>query len=37
MNGRVRAAVAAVRDPEIRVLSIEELGILRDVRVGPGR
>ncbi|MCG5216068.1 1,2-phenylacetyl-CoA epoxidase subunit PaaD [Streptosporangium sp. KLBMP 9127] len=36
MSGRVRAAVAAVRDPEIRVLSIEELGILRDVRVGPG-
>jgi ring-1,2-phenylacetyl-CoA epoxidase subunit PaaD len=34
---RVRAAVAAVRDPELRVLSIEELGILRDVRVGPGR
>ncbi|MCT9933203.1 phenylacetate-CoA oxygenase subunit PaaJ [Planotetraspora sp. A-T 1434] len=32
----VRAAVAAVRDPELRVLSIEELGILRDVRLGPG-
>ncbi|GIH66570.1 phenylacetate-CoA oxygenase subunit PaaJ [Microbispora siamensis] len=28
---RVRSAVAAVRDPEIRVLTIEELGILRDV------
>jgi ring-1,2-phenylacetyl-CoA epoxidase subunit PaaD len=29
----VRAAVAAVRDPEIRVLTIAELGILRDVAV----
>jgi ring-1,2-phenylacetyl-CoA epoxidase subunit PaaD len=30
---RVRAAVAAVVDPEIRVVTIEELGILRDVSV----
>jgi ring-1,2-phenylacetyl-CoA epoxidase subunit PaaD len=30
----VRAAVAAVPDPEIPVLTIEDLGILRDVRVG---
>jgi ring-1,2-phenylacetyl-CoA epoxidase subunit PaaD len=29
----VHAAVAAVRDPEIRVLTIAELGILRDVTV----
>lgn len=29
----VRAAVAAVVDPEIPVLTIEDLGILRDVRV----
>ncbi|MEZ0075112.1 1,2-phenylacetyl-CoA epoxidase subunit PaaD [Planotetraspora sp. GP83] len=36
MSESVRAAVAAVRDPELRVLSIEELGILRDVRLGPG-
>ena len=28
-----RAAVAAVADPEIPVLTIEDLGILRDVRV----
>lgn len=31
MSEQVRAAVAAVRDPEIRVLSIADLGILRDV------
>jgi ring-1,2-phenylacetyl-CoA epoxidase subunit PaaD len=32
------AAAAAVVDPEIPVVTIEELGILRDVRVdGPGR
>jgi ring-1,2-phenylacetyl-CoA epoxidase subunit PaaD len=31
---RARAAAAAVRDPEIRVLTIAELGILRDVEVG---
>ena len=30
-----RAAAATVVDPEIRVLTIEELGILRDVRVAP--
>jgi ring-1,2-phenylacetyl-CoA epoxidase subunit PaaD len=36
VSARVRAAVAEVRDPEIWVLSIEELGILRDVRVEPG-
>lgn len=35
---RVRAAVAAVVDPEIRVVTIEELGILRGVSVdGDGR
>jgi ring-1,2-phenylacetyl-CoA epoxidase subunit PaaD len=32
---RVRAAVAQVVDPELRVVSIEELGILRDVSVVP--
>jgi ring-1,2-phenylacetyl-CoA epoxidase subunit PaaD len=32
----VREAVAAVVDPEIRVLTIDELGILRDVREDPG-
>ena len=31
------AAVAAVRDPELRVLTIAELGILRDVTVHEGR
>lgn len=31
-----RAAVAAVRDPEIRVLTIEDLGVLRDVTVDSG-
>lgn len=30
-----RAAVATVVDPEIRVLTIEELGIVRDVRTAP--
>ncbi|MDG4763341.1 phenylacetate-CoA oxygenase subunit PaaJ [Solwaraspora sp. WMMD406] len=30
-----RAAVAAVVDPEIRVLTIDDLGILRDVQVRP--
>jgi ring-1,2-phenylacetyl-CoA epoxidase subunit PaaD len=30
-----RAAAAAVVDPEIRVVTIEELGILRDVTVDP--
>jgi ring-1,2-phenylacetyl-CoA epoxidase subunit PaaD len=30
--GAVRAAVAAIPDPEIPVLSIADLGILRDVR-----
>ncbi|MET9499805.1 1,2-phenylacetyl-CoA epoxidase subunit PaaD [Streptomyces sp. NPDC006552] len=29
----IRAAVAAVRDPEIRVVTIAELGILREVSV----
>ena len=29
----IRDAVASVVDPEIRVVSIEELGILRDVTV----
>ncbi|MEU9837353.1 1,2-phenylacetyl-CoA epoxidase subunit PaaD [Streptosporangium sp. NPDC048047] len=32
----MRAAVAAVPDPELRVLSIGELGVLRDVAAGPG-
>lgn len=32
---RVRAAVAQVVDPELRVVTIEELGILRDVSVAP--
>ncbi|MET9296413.1 1,2-phenylacetyl-CoA epoxidase subunit PaaD [Streptomyces sp. NPDC003077] len=32
---RLREVLAAVRDPEIRVLSIEELGILRAARVAP--
>jgi ring-1,2-phenylacetyl-CoA epoxidase subunit PaaD len=31
-----RALVAAVVDPEIPVLTIDDLGILRDVRVGEG-
>jgi ring-1,2-phenylacetyl-CoA epoxidase subunit PaaD len=31
---RARSTVAAVLDPELPALSIEELGILRDVRVG---
>ena len=31
-----RAAAASVRDPEIRVLTIAELGILRDVAVRDG-
>ncbi|MEE6261200.1 1,2-phenylacetyl-CoA epoxidase subunit PaaD [Plantactinospora sonchi] len=30
-----RAAVAAVVDPELRVLTIEDLGVLRDVTVEP--
>ena len=33
--GVARRAVAAVVDPELRVLTIEELGILRDVTVDP--
>lgn len=33
MTGDPRAAAAAVVDPEIRVVTIEELGILRDVAV----
>jgi ring-1,2-phenylacetyl-CoA epoxidase subunit PaaD len=32
----VRDIVAAVLDPELRVVTIEELGILRDVRVDEG-
>lgn len=36
-DGRVREAVAAVRDPELRVLTIEELGVLREVLVEDGR
>ncbi len=35
---RLRATVAAVLDPEIPVVTIEDLGILRDVRIdGTGR
>jgi ring-1,2-phenylacetyl-CoA epoxidase subunit PaaD len=37
MVSGVEAAVAAVRDPEIRVLTIAELGILRDVTVHGGK
>jgi ring-1,2-phenylacetyl-CoA epoxidase subunit PaaD len=37
VSERVRAAVAAVRDPEISVLSIADLGILRSVEVAQGR
>ena len=33
LSAEVRAAVAAVPDPEIPVLTIEDLGILRDVAV----
>jgi len=33
----IRAAVAAVVDPEIRVITIEDLGILRDVSMQDGR
>ncbi|WP_116948331.1 1,2-phenylacetyl-CoA epoxidase subunit PaaD [Jiangella endophytica] len=35
MSG-VREIVAAVPDPELPVVTIEQLGILRDVRVGDG-
>jgi len=33
----IRSAVAAVVDPEIRVITIEELGILRDVSIQDSR
>ncbi|MEQ4303732.1 1,2-phenylacetyl-CoA epoxidase subunit PaaD [Plantactinospora sp. B6F1] len=33
---RTRRAVAAVVDPELRVLTIEDLGVLRDVTEDPG-
>nr|WP_328912065.1 1,2-phenylacetyl-CoA epoxidase subunit PaaD [Streptomyces sp. NBC_00223] len=33
--GRLREVLSTVRDPEIRVLSLEELGILRSVAVLP--
>ncbi len=33
----VREAVAGVLDPEVPVLTIEDLGVLRDVRVDGGR
>ncbi len=33
----VRAALAQVHDPEIPVITIEDLGILRDVQVEDGR
>jgi ring-1,2-phenylacetyl-CoA epoxidase subunit PaaD len=32
--GRIRAALSEVVDPEIPVLTIEDLGVLRDVTVG---
>ncbi len=32
---RARAAAASVLDPEVPVLTIEDLGVLRDVRIGP--
>jgi len=32
----IREAVGQVPDPEIPVLTIADLGILRDVRIGPG-
>jgi len=32
----IREAVGRVPDPEIPVLTISDLGILRDVRIGPG-
>jgi ring-1,2-phenylacetyl-CoA epoxidase subunit PaaD len=31
----VRAVVGAVPDPELPVITIEDLGVLRDVRIGP--
>jgi ring-1,2-phenylacetyl-CoA epoxidase subunit PaaD len=34
VTAAVRAAIAAVADPELPVLTIEELGILRDVTAG---
>ncbi|HEY0697951.1 MAG TPA: 1,2-phenylacetyl-CoA epoxidase subunit PaaD [Micromonospora sp.] len=36
MNRSARAAVAAVLDPELRVLTIDDLGILREVDEDPG-
>jgi ring-1,2-phenylacetyl-CoA epoxidase subunit PaaD len=36
-SGSAREAVATVVDPEIRAVTIEELGILRDVREVDGR
>lgn len=33
----IRELLAAVRDPEIPILTIEDLGILRDIRVEAGR
>ncbi|MCP3855119.1 MAG: phenylacetate-CoA oxygenase subunit PaaJ [Actinomycetia bacterium] len=35
--GRVRAAVAAVSDPEVPVLTIDDLGVLRSVEEADGR
>ncbi|MEJ3748300.1 1,2-phenylacetyl-CoA epoxidase subunit PaaD [Actinomycetes bacterium KLBMP 9797] len=37
VTGTPWQAAAAVVDPELRVVTIEELGILRDVRVADGR
>jgi ring-1,2-phenylacetyl-CoA epoxidase subunit PaaD len=37
LESAIRAALADVSDPEIPGLSIVDLGIVRDVEVGPGR
>ncbi len=37
LESAIRAALADVSDPEIPGLSIVDLGIVRDVQVGPGR
>jgi ring-1,2-phenylacetyl-CoA epoxidase subunit PaaD len=37
LESAIRAALADVSDPEIPDLSIVDLGIVRDVEVGPGR
>jgi ring-1,2-phenylacetyl-CoA epoxidase subunit PaaD len=37
VTGRARAAAAAVLDPELPVVTIDDLGVLRDVAVDDGR